>query len=329
MCPKINIGKAQDLAQQMQQKTTKFVKEAGQVVSEKSVEIAQQTGQVVQKEMQSAQQNLKEGALELRRKILNPVFEEDLKNPQFIIPKIIHIVESDKRQNDVVCQGSIGWIDNKKGMDVLHLYYDNLNLTELNFGPVILYDYLYYIDLNRSNSYIELSNYFGEMQKSKFAELEQIAYKLGAKKYTIEIQEYAKEMYSLKKQESVGLKIKKGFNPSVSNSSETIHRNLSEVKIAAEGVFDTSCEPCRPELMWYRNDKQVESLIAMRCSDKENHKITSRQLSFDSKTTSTISIDTATKIDAVIKDMGFKSIFSMQSEAEEESRKILIFNIDF
>lgn len=314
MKPKINFDK-------MQEHTLRF--------QEKTKELANQAAQTVQQVGNVAQRNIQDGVEELRLKILNPIFAIDLHNNDFIFPQIIHVVEFDKRQNDPLCQGSIGWIDRKKDMEVLHLYYSSLQEVNLQFYPSVICDSVYYVDLNKNNIYVNVSDYFDEMQKSKFAELEQIAFKLGARKFVIEIQEASKQIEYSKKQGKVNGRYKKDTHASIDSDYLSERKEEKQIHIASEVTFTTSSQPTIPELMWYQYDKQVQSLINMRCYSDENHQIASRKLKFDSKATKSLSISTAAKIDAVIKELGFKSNFSLKSEAEEENRKTLIFNVEF
>lgn len=163
------------------------------------------------------------------------------------------------------------------------------------------------------------------MQNSKFAELEQVAYKLGAKRYYIEVMEESKESHSSKKEGTLKSALKIPF--SANKSTEITDKGYKRSQYAAEAEFENSGEPIRPTLTWFNNDKQLNSLIEMRCSNDEAYRLSTRKLTFDYQSTSAITLETATKIDAAIKDMGFKS--NVKREVEEQKRKKLVFNIEF
>ena len=134
---------------------------------------------ITKESMQDAAQKLKASAnrigeslndakTELDRRVLRPVFKEDLYPDSFSgdlltavqIPNLICIVGHDKkRTGSAVCVGAIGYWTSVKGAELLNLYEDSAALLGLQFLPSIA-ETFYYMDPYRSGVYVALDSYF-------------------------------------------------------------------------------------------------------------------------------------------------------------------------
>lgn len=314
---KLNLNGAKELAAKLQEK--------GAAVGQQLGETAQELGSKASKATKAAQDNIQEGLKEMKLKQLNPIFEEDYQNPDFRMPKLVHIVDYDKKHDDPLCNGSFGWIDTVKGIEVLNVYHAQIEKLGLNFMPYVSSEELYYVNTMQLNCFVNLSNYFGEVQQEKFAELERVAYKLGAKSYSIEVEEEALELHTGEAKRNMSLKLP-GKKADASENSSYQEKRWNKIGATVQSSFDEPAEPSVPELVWFRNDGTLKNLIEMRCSGA---KLSKRVLEFNYASTSTISKEMAGKLDAAIKAMGAKGNFSISSQVEQEMRKKLVFEIEF
>ena len=124
-----------------------------------------------------------------RIKRYNPLFEEEYRSAEFCLPNVICIVDDAVRRGVDVCKGAIGWREEKRGTEVLYLYDEFVAQSGLNFIPTAVCDEVYYVDVHNRNRFIKLDCVFQQALEEKIAELEHIAYSLGAKFCSIEIDE--------------------------------------------------------------------------------------------------------------------------------------------
>lgn len=75
----------------------------------------------------------------------NPLFPEEYNSDDFHVPNIICIVDDAVRRDIDVCQGAIGWRENKKDTEVLFLYDEFVEKSGLKFVPAPVCDEIYYI----------------------------------------------------------------------------------------------------------------------------------------------------------------------------------------
>ena len=97
---------------------------------------------------------------ETERKALCPIFEEDLGSTDFLMPKLIRVIEMDKKHAESeICQGSIGYESIHKELRIVNIYPDKAEAFGLSFEPNMDSD-LYYVDPCDRDHYIALDEYF-------------------------------------------------------------------------------------------------------------------------------------------------------------------------
>ena len=84
----------------------------------------------------------------------NPIFPEQYKSDSFNLPNLIIIVDDAVRRGIDVCEGSIGWLSNNSGVEILHLYDEYVNESGIQFIPSITCDAAYYVDSFDRKRYI-------------------------------------------------------------------------------------------------------------------------------------------------------------------------------
>ena len=254
-----------------------------------------------------------------RRKKYNPLFEAEYNSENFRIPKVIEIVDQSIRVNIDVCEGSIGWIERTNDVEVLHIYDTFVNQSGVTFVPYPKCDCIYCVDTFDRSTYINIDNIFQKATNEKIAELEHIAYSLGAKCCSVEIIETNNEVS--KSKTGVSLKYNKiSENSEISNSNTLKNTNRG----ANISYFEGNSSPHIPKLKWFANDDNIVNLVNMRCHG--NHSIKSKVLEFNGSATASVSQKVASAIDAMI---GTKANVSYEKQAVKEHSSKLIFSIEF
>ena len=273
------------------------------------------------KEIQKSAQNLSEKAkqdnFERQRIRLNPIFPKDYKSQSFKIPNIIKIIDDASDKNFEACKGAIGRLEKINNTEILYLYDEWVSKCGLVFVPVAKCNDVFCVDPFDRTRFIEASSTFAKATEEKLAELEHIAFSLGAKRCSIEIVETVEQSrgsnLSLKaKYNNIGASLEGKISASAQNS----------LSGKTESIFEGSNEPKHPTLKWFANDSNILHLIEMRCS--ENNGIKSKILQLNGSSSATMSYQTACAIDKLLSVAG-----TMEKQAIKESNATLIFEIVF
>lgn len=267
---------------------------------------------------------------EIKKKIYNPIFPEEYWSEGFDCPKIIVIEDEDARKGIDVCEGAIGWLSKAAGSEVLHLYEEFVSESGLVFFPFASCESVYYLNPNKEHRYINLSCYFETMQQDKFTELKNIAFCLGAKECRLESYEAEKEI--ILNRRSKGAKIKvRGADAELKAEAEGGFemRKNRERRVVFSQKFEGSDSPVEPVLDWYRNDKEILSLIKMRMEGRGVNPMKEYSFSIDSKLSASMDINLAAKLDATLEKLGAESNFDLKSESQKEMRTKMEFVIVF
>ena len=112
----------------------------------------------VQTGMQTMSDKAQQQAYEERMKKYAPLFPDQYRNADFNIPNMIHIVDDAVRKGIDVCEGSIGWLSQEKGVEVFHLYDEAIGFSGLQFLPAAICDSVYYVDPFNRNCYISIDS---------------------------------------------------------------------------------------------------------------------------------------------------------------------------
>ncbi len=258
---------------------------------------------------------------------LCPIFEEDLDSADFLMPKLIRVVEMDKKHEDSdVCQGSIGFESVHKDLRIVNIYPDKAAAFGLSYYPEMDTD-LYYVDPSDRDHYIALDKYFNYLKIARVSELQRIAQELGAKHFRVTFKEQEKSFTANNMKGKIAAK---GPGPGLQHgdselSHEAKSNSFSRVEIAAE-MECIGHKPVEPKLVYFKNDPQIQSLISLRMSDNAmTHQIYTLVMS----NSSGIKVKDAIKIDAALAAMKCSGNTTVTSEAESESRRFFEYEIDF
>ncbi len=263
-----------------------------------------------------------EKAKQLELKILQPVFPQDIDGGDFLIPKFIRVADRDRRRAEsTVCKGSIGYFTNHKGNRVLNLFRDSVDIFGLAFYPDCRSEF-YYVDPSDRDRYIALDDYFSYLKMERVSELQRIAQDLGAKHFRIT---YLEEQSSFSKKQA-----NSKMNAADIATAEAEH-NISEKKFSTiEIAAEMKCaghDPIRPKLKYLLRDPSIQALVSMRMDKKAP--LTYQKFMIKLSNSSGIKESDAVKIDAILKSMKIAGNTTVTSEAINEARRYLEYEIDF
>lgn len=250
-------------------------------------------------------------------KKLNPLFLEEFNSENFHTPNIVHIVDDAVRRDNDLCQGAIGWREKIADTEVLFLYDEFIEQSKIKFIPTATCDSSYYIDNHNRNRYIRIDCLFSKAHEEKVAELKHIAFSLGAKKCSIQINEQVSE--SSNKDIAVNAK-KNSVKKEINNLKQESRQGKDDI------IFEGNNTPTEPTLKWFADNDNIKRLIDIRLSG--NNSIKSEVLEISGSSTATISQKTAISIDNFMKKFG-KVESNIKSSATKESNSTLIFKIEF
>lgn len=276
-------------------------------------------------------EKIKENSEKHKFEKLAPLFPDDYLSEDFKIPNVIKIVDDATRKNIEMCQGAIGWLamegagkDNSQKTEVLYLYDEAREMCGLQFVPSFNINAIYCIDtfdLSKKR-FIKADCIFNKAQEEKLAELEKVAYSLGAKSYSVDI--VSSESDGVSKRQSTTAKVDQE-GATVKNSSSNSNSNHSVGHSSA--TFEGHNSPVAPRLKWFMYDDTIKNLIEMRCADPASVK--SRTLELSGASSATMSRQTAVAIDCMIKGAKVKSSSDMEMQANKELSSTLVFKIEF
>lgn len=289
----------------------------------KALDFTKKTASEIQKNAKSISEQISEQSKkskhDQRVKKYNPLFWETFKDSAYKIQNIIEIVDDAVRRGVDVCEGAMGWTDTHGDVEILHIYDEVMNDVGIQFIPFPKCDCVYCVDPFDRTKYIDVNAIFERTNSEKLAELENIAYCLGAKSCSIEIANATNDTVSSSVGASAKIKgITVGSDMSVSNSNKSAQSGKSVT------YFEGNREPARPTLKWFAYDDNINNLIDMRCSDK--NAIKSKVLEIKSSSSQTMSQKAACAIDGLL---GLKGSASMEKQAIKENNSKLIFEIVF
>lgn len=273
----------------------------------------------IQKGAKDLSEQTQKALYEQRMKHYNPLFKDKFFSDDFKLPNIIKIVDDAERRGIDVCEGAIGWTKKTNDVEILYLYDEFICDSKINFVPVGKCDSVYCVDNFDKTKYIDVESIFDGTLSEKMAELEHVAYSLGAKSYSIEMVETNIDTQSANDGVGINLgKSKAGIDSDSFNQSKSYQggKNITYI--------DGEREPVRPTLKWFKNDENIKNLIEMRCSG--NGTVKSKVLQFKGSSSATMSQKCAVAIDAISK-IGAKA--SMEKKSIKEHSTLMILEIEF
>lgn len=283
--------------------------------------VANSVGDAAKKGAQIMKGSIEEKTRQLDLKTLRPIFTETLDEADFLMPKFIRITERDKKHSESdVCQGSIGYTSDQKGLYIVNIFRDSIDAFALSFYPDCDCEF-YYVDPSDRDRYIALDDYFSYLKVARINELQKIAQDLGAKHFKVT---YKEEQTSFS--EKKGNAHIKAAAATVDAAHTSSAKKYSTIEIAAEMTFPGHA-PIKPQLKYMQRDPSIQTLVSMRMD--EAAPLLHQKFMLKLSNSSGIKESDAIKIDAVLKGLKCSGNATVASEAKNESRRYLEYEIDF
>ncbi|MDO5833403.1 MAG: hypothetical protein Q4Q21_02255 [Lachnospiraceae bacterium] len=284
--------------------------------------IAESVGDAAKMGVARVKENADESRKRMDLRALRPIFADTLDQADFLMSKLIRVVDRDKKHaENEVCKGSIGFLSDRGGLQVVNLFKDSLDVFGLSFYPDADCEF-YYVNPSDRDNYISLDDYFSYLKMMRINELQRVAQDLGAKHFKVT---YKEERTSFSQSKGKAqLKMLKAVN--LDGQHDETEKKYSVMDVAAEMQMDGH-EPHEPKLVYLLKDENVQNLIHLRMaggSSFHHHKI-----SIKMSNSSGIKENDAAKIDAVLKGMKVCGNATVVSEVQNESRRYLEYEIDF
>lgn len=284
--------------------------------------ITESVGNTVKQTSQTVKENIDEKTRLLELKTLQPIFTESLDSADFHISKFIRIAERDKKHAESeVCKGSIGYTSVQKGLRIVNISRDSIDSFGLMFYPDSG-DEFYYIDPSERDRYISLDEYFSYLKVARINELQKIAQDLGAKHFKVTYKEEQTSFSEKKMHAHADAKVV----AAVDAEHNSTQKKYSTVEIAAEMTFPGHA-PIKPVLKYMQRDPSIQTLVAMRMD--EQAPLLHQKFMLKMSNSSGMKENDAAKIDAVLKGMKCSGNATVSSEAKNEARRYLEYEIEF
>lgn len=267
----------------------------------------------------------------INRKIYDPVSKDEFLADSFDFPTMVRILDKNIHADKEVCKNAVGFRHLVAKNSVLELIKKEFPDNKIRFYPNLNAPF-YYRDPYDELLYISLDDYFEFIKTQKVSELENIASSLGAKYVKIVFKEKKKSFVSAEAKKGSKSKSKKAIGKGddhveESESVKVSASDLHELEVASEMEFAGNSEPERPNLVYFKNDSNIESLISMCLDGKNPPKSKTFTLSYNRA--SDLNIEAALKIDAVLDKLGLAATASVKSEVEKEKRMFMEYQIKF
>lgn len=256
------------------------------------------------------------------KKRLCPIYKEEITAPDFSLPTLVHVVDYDKRKEVKACEGAVGFLTGKD-VKILNIYREFVELLDVTFYPM-LEEAVYYVDPCYANRYIKINDYFAYLKKMRVDELTAVAQDLGAKHVEIVLKGNQKSAYNQSSSGSFG-----AFKIGGETSSSKMKKEFTGVEVAAKIDFGGNENPIEPQLVYFKNESDINALIKMRLNPNNQNKILSKTYSLQYGNSSGIKVSDAQKIDTALTQINCGMSRSITNEAMSENSTILEYTIVF
>lgn len=283
--------------------------------------LADGVGTAVQKRAQAARETAEERARAMELKSLRPIFPDTLDAVEFCLPKLLRITERDrKHMESAVCQGSVGFESENRGLRIVNIFRDSIEAFGLTFYPDQEYEF-YYIDPSERGRYIALDEYFGYLKIARVNELKKIAQDLGAKHFKVTYKEEQTVVSEKKTSSRANVAVVGADTDCVASQ-----RRYTTIDVAAEMTFPGHA-PVRPQLRYLQRDPSIQTLIAMRMD--ANAPLLHEKFMLKMSNSSGLKESDAVKIDTALKKLRCAGSAKMVREAQNEAKRYFEYDIAF
>ena len=111
-------------------------------------------------------------------------------------------------------------------------------------------------------------------------------------------------------------------------TDDNFSNELSSIEVAADVKFSGHDTPVEPDLLYFKNESDIEKLVQMRTGGNKN-KIESKTYKFQCNRTSGIKEKEALQLDAVLNQLKCGVSAFISKETKRENRTELEYTIEF
>lgn len=258
----------------------------------------------------------------------NPFSEVEYKNPAFHRSDVIRVIDGTALANDTRFDGAIGCKEKVNKIEIMSVYDSFAGQSGLKFTPSLQCGAMYYLNPYKKDQYIMVDKLFEEVQNERAAELEQVAFALGAKYFRVEMIDNTSVTTKKSARSSSKAKVTEYIKAESDVSYDQDSLSKEGHYILAETHFSSERKPFAPQLEWFAENKKIQSLINMRLSDGGD-KIVSHNIEIRCMNYSIMNSETAGNIDAAIKKIGVKATANLKKHCERERNQTLLFHVEF
>ncbi len=269
-------------------------------------------------------EKIKEDNKNRRLKKYHPVTLKEYKSKKFNLPNVIKIVDDAETKHIDVCEDAIGRLVNEKNVEIFYINDEFVSACGLHFVPAPVCDGIYHVDNFDRSRFIRTDEIFSKALEEKLAELEHIAFCLGARCCSIEIVEDNRESNEKKTKSETSMYDSEKENTASVESKNTAKRN-NRGKINT--TFSQNTIPQHPRLKWFAHNDNIRNLIEMRLSASGS--VRSKTLELSGTSSASMTQKAAIAIDHEIAKMGIKSKNNIEKQAQIEKNSKLIFEVIF
>lgn len=299
-----------------------FLQKAGSAVGK----TAEKSAVAIKSTASGLAEKMKDENTKAKLKKLNPLFPEEYRSEEFHLPNLIVIVDDAVRRDEALCEGAIGWRNMVKDVEVLYLYDEFVGESGLRFIPTATCDTAYYVDPHDRTQFIRVDDLFERTQQEKLAELSHIAYCLGAKRYSVQMQNQTSQKASAQGKSKVNFgygpfSVKASEDHSTQSASGSVSKSLANVE------FTEARDPVEPTLRWFTHDNYIREMIRQRCSG--SCQMRTMDIILSGSDYSTMSASTSVKVDAAVCKIGLNTNAQIEMKSSQERSHQMLFHIEF
>ena len=308
----------------LKEKVVSLAKEAKAKIGE----VAEKTGEQAKEIVADTGEKIKDLKDKAEKMLFNPITLDEYRSANYNVPKLVRMLDKDTHEGLESCAGAIGYESTIAKMKVFEIIKKNASDLNIRFSPN-KNGIIYYQNPYEQDMFLNIEDYFEFIKKKRVNELEMIANKLGAKHINVTIKEEKKSFVRLNAKKKNSLKGKvEGVNAGLDEEekAELESKQFNILEIALDHNFTNPGNPERPDLVYFKGDPDIESLIDLQFG-KNPSKDKKYTLKFSQS--SDINLDIAAGIDAVLDKLSLKSSASVKAEVEREKRLYFDYFIEF
>lgn len=254
-----------------------------------------------------------------------PLYLEDFTTEN--LPDLIMIEDDAKYADDKFFEGAIGKNSKVKKTQIYSLWDCAVRDSHLTFLPFPANNTVYLVDPLDMSRYLKLEDYFEIIQDQKIAELKEIAYCLGSKRYTIEVHAFVEDKFEKRVKTNNEAKVKI-VDGKTETSSESLAHKKTVCTFSTSGTYSVGRKAVAPTLRWFKNTSSVLSLVneVLACDGKAD----TQDLSIESNKTSLMSVASAAEIDTTVcKIFGGNIGYSVKTNIAKQQVSRITLHLEF